>query len=127
MRETRRLGVANLLVLADVARLSGHAAAGRGAAGADPAGLPARPQAPLAALALARLELDALDRPARAAAVVNRALALGVPAACEKMCAPAWSRPTRGGDRTAARAAAAAYVREFPNGRDLGIVESQMR
>ena len=128
MRETRRLGVADLLMLADVARLSGHAAEAVAPLERILHDFPHDPQAPLAALALGRLELDALDRPARAAAVLNRALALGVPRSLrEDVRARLVEAYARAGDRTATRAAAAVYVREFPHGRDLSIVESQMR
>jgi transmembrane sensor len=128
LRETRRLGVADLLVLADVARLSGHAAEAVGPLERILRDFPGDPQAPLAALALGRLELDTLDRPAKAASALNRALSLGVPRSLrEDVRTRLVEAYARAGNRAAARAAAAAYLREYPDGRDRRIVESQMR
>ncbi len=127
-RETRRLGVANLLVLADVARLSGHAEEAVAPLERILRRFPGDPQAPLAALALGRLELDALHRPADAAVALNRALALGVPASLrEDVRARLVEAYARAEDGPAARAAAAAYVREFPDGRYLSLVQSRLR
>ncbi|HTB58940.1 MAG TPA: FecR family protein [Polyangia bacterium] len=128
VRETKRLGVADLLVLADVARLSGHAAEAVVPLERILRDFPGDPQAPLAALALGRLELDTLDRPAKAAAALTRALSLGVPRSLrEDVRTRLVEAYARAGNRTAARAAAAAYLREYPDGRDRSIVESQMR
>jgi transmembrane sensor len=128
LRETRRLGVTDLLVLADVARLSGHAAEAVVPLERILRDFPGDPQAPLAALALGRLELDTLDRPAKAATALNRALSLGVPRSLrEDVRTRLVEAYARAGNRTAARAAAAAYLREYPSGRDRSIVESQMR
>ena len=128
LRETKRLGVADLLVLADVARLSGHAAEAVVPLERILREFPGDPQAPLAALALGRLELDTLDRPAKAATALNRALSLGVPRSLrEDVRTRLVEAYARAGNRTAARAAAAAYLREYPDGRDRSIVESQMR
>jgi transmembrane sensor len=128
LRETKRLGVADLLVLADVARLSGHAAEAVAPLERILRDFPGDPQAPLAALALGRLELDTLDRPAKAAAALNRALSLGVPRSLrEDVRTRLVEAYARAGNRTAARAAGAAYHREYPDGRDRSVVESQMR
>jgi transmembrane sensor len=78
-REVRRLGVPDLLALADVARLSGHPAEAVAPLERILTDFSHDPQAPLAAFALGRLELDALDRPSAAAAALERALELGVP------------------------------------------------
>jgi len=78
-RESRRLGIADLFALADVARLSGHPTEAVGPLQRIVEGFPADPQAPLAAFALGRLELDDLDHPRAAAAAFNRALQLGAP------------------------------------------------
>jgi transmembrane sensor len=127
-RETRRLGVADLLVLADVARLSGH-----GEEAVPPLErilrrFPSDAQAPLAALALGRLDLDTLHRPADAAVALERALALGVPASLrEDVRARLVEAYARAENWPAARAAAAAYVHEFPHGRDLPLVQSRLR
>jgi transmembrane sensor len=128
LRETKRLGVTDLLVLADVARLSGHAAEAVVPLERILRDFPGDPQAPLAALALGRLELDTLDRPAKAATALNRALSLGVPRSLrEDVRTRLVEAYARAGNRTAARTAAAAYLREYPEGRDRSIVESQMR
>ena len=128
LRETKRRGVADLLVLADVARLSGHAAEAVLPLERILREFPGDPQAPLAALALGRLELDTLDRPAKAATALNLALSLGVPHSLrEDVRTRLVEAYARAGNRTAARAAAAAYLREYPDGRDRSIVESQMR
>jgi transmembrane sensor len=127
-RETRRLGVADLLMLADVARLSGHAGEAVAPLERILRRFPSDPQAPLAALALGRLDLDALERPADAAVALNRALALGVPASLrEDVRARLVEAYARAQDRQAAQAAAAAYLREFPDGRYLRLVQSRLR
>jgi transmembrane sensor len=120
--------VADLLVLADVARLSGHAAEAVAPLERILRDFPGNPQAPLAALALGRLELDTLDRPAKAAGALNRALSLGVPLSLrEDVRTRLVEAYARAGNRAEARAAAAAYLREYPDGRDRSIAESQMR
>ena len=127
MRETRQAGVGDLLLLADVARLSGHP---RDAVAPLERILDAYPrdaQAPLAAFALGRLELDALDAPARAARALDRALALGLPQSLrEDARARLVEAHARSGNAAAARAAAAAYRREFPDGRYRARIESQL-
>jgi len=127
-RETRRLGVADLLVLADVARLSGHGEEAVSPLERILRRFPSDPQAPLAALALGRLDLDTLHRPADAAVALERALALGVPASLrEDVRARLVEAYARAENWPAARAAAAAYVHEFPHGRDLPLVQSRLR
>ncbi len=127
MHETRQAGVADLLLLADVARLSGHP---RDAVAPLERILDAYPrdaQAPLAAFALGRLELDALDAPAQAARALDRALALGLPQSLrEDARARLVEAHARSGNAAAARAAAAAYRREFPDGRYRARIESQL-
>jgi transmembrane sensor len=128
LREMRRLGVADLLVLADVARLSGHASEAIAPLERILREFPRDPQAPLAALALGRLELDTLDRPAKAATALNLALSLGVPHSLrEDVRTRLVEAYARAGNRAATRAAGEAYLREYPDGRDRSIVESQMR
>jgi transmembrane sensor len=78
-REAKRLGIADLFQLADVARLSGHPADAVVPLQRIIDGFPSDPQAPLAAFALGRLELDDLGRPQAAAAAFSRALELGAP------------------------------------------------
>ncbi len=79
-REAKRLGIADLFALADVARLSGHAAEAVAPLQRIVDGFAHDPQAPLAAFALGRLQLDDLDQPHAAAAAFSRALELGAPA-----------------------------------------------
>jgi transmembrane sensor len=126
-REARRLGVADLFALADVARLSGHptdAEAPLERILADHAG---DPQASLAAFALGRLELDSLGKPARAATAFSRALELGAPRSLrEDLRARLVEAYLRAGNRAAARSAAREYEREFPDGRYAKSIESRL-
>jgi transmembrane sensor len=78
-REAKRLGIADLFALADVARLSGHPSEAVGPLQRIVDGFATDPQAPLAAFALGRLQLDDLDQPGAAAASFSRALQLGAP------------------------------------------------
>jgi transmembrane sensor len=85
-------------------------------------------QAPLAAFALGRLDLDTLDTPGRAAIALQRALDLGVPQSLrEDVRARLVEAQARSGNHAAARSAAEAYLREFPDGRYRAQVESQLR
>jgi transmembrane sensor len=124
-REARRLGVADLLALADVARLSGHPAEAIEPLERILAGFARDPQAPLAAFALGRLELDALDRPRPAAEALERALMLGVPRSLrEDVRARLVEAYGRAGDRAATRVAAERYLREFPSGHQAAEMET---
>lgn len=124
---TRHVGVADLLVLADVARLSGHPADAVAPLDRILSDFPADPQAALAAFAVGRLELDELGHPARAAAALNRALALGVPQTLrEDVRARLVEAYLHAGNHAAARAAADAYKREFPAGRYTQSIESRI-
>ena len=117
-REARRLGVADLFALADVARLSGHPADAAAPLDRIVTSFASDAQAPLAAFALGRLELDSLGRPARAVVALNKALALGAPQSLrEDVRARLVEAYVRAGDQAAARSAADAYRREFPDGR----------
>jgi transmembrane sensor len=125
-RETQRLSVSDLLALADVARLSGHPREAVAPLERILARFASDPQAPLAAFALGRLELDALDQPRRAATALERALALGVPRSLkEDVRARLVEAYGRAGDRARAREAARAYLREFPDGRERAEMETQ--
>jgi transmembrane sensor len=126
-RETSRLGVPDLFALADVARLSGHPADAVAPLQRILDQFAHDPQAPLAAYALARLELDALDRPRQAAAALSRALSLGIARGLrEDVRARLVEAQVRAGDRNAARAAADAYLREFPDGRYRQTIAAQL-
>jgi transmembrane sensor len=126
-RETRRAGVGDLLALADVARLSGHPREAVAPLERILTDFAHDAQAPLAAFALGRLELDALDRPREAAAALESALALGVPRSLlEDVRARLVEAHVRAGDRAAARAAASAYLRDFPTGRHRAEMETEL-
>jgi transmembrane sensor len=116
-QQTRRADrVEDLLLLADVARLSGHpheavAPLERVTAWTRDA------RAGLAAFTLGRLQLDELDDPARAAEALSRALTLGLPAALEHDArARLVEAYARAGLRERARAAAADYHSRYPRG-----------
>jgi transmembrane sensor len=126
-RETGRLGPADLFALADVARLSGHPADAEAPLQRILDEFARDPQAPLAAFTLARLELDALDRPKQAASALSRARALGIPRGLrEDVRARLVEAHVRAGDRAAAREAADAYAREFPDGRYRQTIAAQL-
>lgn len=105
-RRARAASARELLLLADVARLSGHPV---------DAVVPLRrfldahashPEAPLAAITLARVEL-VLGRPAAAASAFERAEALGVPSSFDaEVCAGLALALARSGSLTPAREAA---------------------
>lgn len=105
-RRARAATARELLLLADVARLSGHPA---------DAVVPLRrfldahathPEAPLAAITLARVEL-VLGRPAAAASAFERAQALGVPSSFDaEVCAGLALALARSGSHAPAREAA---------------------
>jgi len=78
-REVKRLGIADLFQLADVARLSGHPAEAVAPLQRIIDGFASDRQAPLAAFALGRLQLDDLNQPRAAAVSFSRALELGAP------------------------------------------------
>lgn len=123
-REARRLGVHDLLALADVARLSGHPAEAVAPLERILGEFARDPQAPLAAFALGRLELDALSRPKEARSAFERALALGIPEGLrEDARARLVEACARAGDGSAAALAASAYGREFPGGRYARAIE----
>jgi transmembrane sensor len=123
--ESRRAGVDDLMALADVARLSGHPAEAVEPLERVLSEHAGEPQAPLAAFALGRLELDWLGRPDRAARALERALTLGIASSLrEDVRARLVEALVRMHDRDAARAAAAAYAREFPQGRHAHEIES---
>jgi transmembrane sensor len=78
------------------------------------------PAAGVAAFTLGRLELEALGRPARAAAAFSRALDATLPARLrEDAAARLVEAHVRSGDASAARRAADAYLRDYPNGRHV--------
>jgi transmembrane sensor len=127
-RESKRLGVDDLLALADVARLSGHPAE---------AVLPLErilvefardAQAPLAAFALGRLQLDSLGHAQAAVSAFRKALDLGIPRSLrEDIRARLVEAYARSGDAGAAQRAADTYFDEFPNGRHARAIQGWLR
>jgi tetratricopeptide (TPR) repeat protein len=77
-----------------------------------------RDHASLLAFTRARIELERLNRPSRAATAFERALALGLPEALrEDARAGQVQALAQAGEREAARTAAAVYLRDYPRGR----------
>lgn len=74
-----RASVDELMLLADVARLSGHPAGAVAPLRRVIDRHPRDSRAALAALTLGRIEMDSLGHPARAKAALNKALQLGLP------------------------------------------------
>ncbi len=117
-RESRRLGVDDLLALADVARLSGHPAEAVLPLERILAEFTQDAQAPLAAFALGRLQLDSLGHAQAAVSAFRKALDLGIPRSLrEDVRARLVEAYARSGDAGAAQHAADAYFGEFPDGR----------
>jgi transmembrane sensor len=122
--EARRLGVNDLLALADVARLSGHPAEAVVPLDRILREFSDDAQAPLAAFALGRLQLDSLGRPQAAVAAFQRALSLGIPSGLrEDTRARLVEACARSGDPQGAQRAADAYLDEFPHGRYVRAVQ----
>jgi transmembrane sensor len=109
---------ADLLLAADVARLSHHSGQAVAPLRRLLQGHPGDPRAPLAAFTLGRVLLDELGRPREAAQAFAqaRALAPGGAMAQDALAreVEAWSRA---GDSSTARARAEEYLKQFPNGR----------
>jgi transmembrane sensor len=122
--ESKRLGVNDLLALADVARLSGHPAEAVMPLERVLSDFATDAQAPLAAFALGRLELDSLGHAQAAASAFRRALALGIPHSLrEDVLVRLVEAYSRSGDTRAARRAANFYLDEFPTGRQAQAVQ----
>jgi transmembrane sensor len=127
-RESERLGVNDLLALADVARLSGHPAEAVAPLERILAEFARDSQAPLAAFALGRLELDSLGRARAAALAFRKALDLGIPQALrEDVLARLVEACARSGDVGAAGRAADDYRHEFPSGRYARAIDGWLR
>jgi transmembrane sensor len=107
-----------LLVLADVARMSGHPAEAVAPLEEAVRRNPADGRGAVAAFTLGRLQLDSLGDPRRAAESLLRAITIGLPPALEE---DAWVRlveaRVRSKDPAGARISARAYERRFPEGR----------
>jgi hypothetical protein len=112
---SKSASVSDLFALADVARLSDHAAEAREPLERIIASYPTDARASLAALTLGRIELRSLGAPAAAAGWLERGLALGLPADLDREAYALLveSRATAG-DRAGAKAAYAQYRARFP-------------
>jgi transmembrane sensor len=122
------LGVVDLLALADVARLSGRPAEAVVPLERILSEFASDAQAPLAAFALGRLELDSLGRARAAASAFRRALDLGIPSGLrEDVVARLVEACARSGDFVAARQVADAYQREFPSGRHARAIQGWLQ
>jgi transmembrane sensor len=127
-RESKRLGVNDLLALADVARLSGHPAEAVMPLDRILGDFANDAQAPLAAFALGRLEMDSLGHAQAAASAFRKALALGIPRSLrEDVRARLVEAYARSGDGRAAQRAADAYLAEFPKGRHVQAIQGWLR
>jgi transmembrane sensor len=123
--ESKKLGVNDLLALADVARLSGHPVEAVVPLQRILAEFSGDAQAPLAAFALGRLELDSLGHARAAVAAFRKALALGIPHGLrEDVLSRLVEACASSGDSAGAKRAADAYLDEFPNGRYAKAVQA---
>jgi transmembrane sensor len=117
-REGQRAQPADLMLAADVARLSGHPQAAIAPLRALCQRFPGDKRAPVAAFTLGRVLLDELDRAEQAAQAFARARELwpAGPLAEDALAreAEAWSRA---GNTRRARATAQRYEQRFPDGR----------
>ncbi|HET6147386.1 MAG TPA: FecR family protein [Polyangia bacterium] len=85
------------------------------------------PQAPLAAFALGRLQLDSMNDARRAAWAFQRALALGLPSSLEEEArARLVEAYDRAGEPSAASAAARDLLRMFPHGRHAQAMRARL-
>jgi transmembrane sensor len=116
-REAEGASVDDLLLLADVARLSRHGRDAVNVLSHVVDGHPSDARAPVAAFTLGRLELDTLEEPRPAATAFARALALGLPGGLvEDAYARLVEAHARAGDLEAARGVASDYERRYPGG-----------
>jgi hypothetical protein len=107
--------VSDLFALADVARLSDHAADAREPLARIVASYPTDARASLAALTLGRIELRSLAAPGSAALWLEKGLALGLPAGLDQEAyALLVESRAKAGDRTGANAAYEQYRARFP-------------
>jgi transmembrane sensor len=116
-RATAHASAEDLLVLADVARLSGHPPEAIAPLEQLLAEHASDPNAALAAFTLGRIEADDMDRPARAAQAFERATQLALPRALlpDALARLADARHDAGDD-AGARQAAQRYLDSFPEG-----------
>ncbi len=114
-REATGASVDDLFALADVARLSGHAAEAAAPLQRIANEHAGDRRASMAMLTLGRLYLDALNRPGEAVSALNRAIAAGLPAGlAEDALARRVEAYARSGNREGAQAALDELDRRFP-------------
>lgn len=117
-RVAQGAAVDDLLVLADVARLSGHPREAVKPLERVVSEHAADPRASLAAFMLGRVELDSLGAPAAGAAAFERAIILGIPGGlAEDAYSGVVESRAKAGDLSGARAAASEYLARYPRGR----------
>ncbi|APR78885.1 Hypothetical protein A7982_04232 [Minicystis rosea] len=117
--------VDDLLLLADVARLSGHSIEAVAPLMRVMNEKSGDPRAPMAAFTLGRVQLDALGQAPAAAQTFARAIAMGLPQGLrEDAHARVVEARARAGDSAGARAAAAEYEARYPNGGRLAEVRA---
>jgi transmembrane sensor len=110
--------VRDLLLLADVARLSEHPREATVPLERIVAQYPNDPRAALASFTLGTMRLDLLSEPARAARDIAHAMELGLPhALAEDALARLTEAYARAGDSRRARDTAGQYRKRFPQGR----------
>lgn len=108
----------HLLLLAKVARLSGHAREAVAPLEGAIKGYPTDRRTALAAFTLGRLEADVLDRPQRAARAFQQSIKLGIPSALrENAFARLVEVHSQAGNDRAALKAAHDYLRHYPDSR----------
>jgi transmembrane sensor len=118
------LTVDQLMALADVARLSGHAREAVDVLARVSLRFPQDRNASLAAFTRGRIELDDLGHPASAAEAFSQALALGLPSALqENASARLVDARVQADDGAGARSALRDYVTRFPAGHERARLE----
>lgn len=112
----------DLLLAADVARLSGHPAESVRFLRRVTEGHPGDPRAALASFTLGRVLLDAMNRPGDAAAAFAASRRMGDGSLAEDSLAREVEARSRAGDHAGARARAEEYLARYPQGRRMQAV-----
>ena len=124
-RETSTASVDDLLLLADVARLSGHSSEAVAPLMRVINEKSGDPRASMACFTLGRVQLGALGQAAAAAQTFSRAIAMGLPQGLrEDAYARVVEARSRAGDKPGALAAAAEYEARYPSGGRLAEVRA---
>lgn len=127
-REMQSASPAELLALADTARLSGHPGEAIEPLERLLSERPDYASGAVAAFTLGRIEADSMNRPARAARAFERAIDLGLARALlpDALARLALARRAAGDD-AGARGAAARYLAELPDGRHADTMREVLR